>query len=132
MKKFILLICIILLSGCSTKFAYNNASWLVYWYMDDYIELNKEQEEEFDVFFEQWMNWHRTEELPRYAEQLNEIVNDVKTQNISTDRIAYHRDKVRSHWVRAREYIAPDLNLAPFDHYRLIRAAWLDCGLYRG
>lgn len=77
--------------------------------MDDYIELNDAQEDQFDAYFDKWMQWHRAEELPKYAAQLAEIINDVKTQNITTNRIAYHRDKARSHWVRAREYIAPDL-----------------------
>ena len=109
MKKIILLLCVLMISGCSTKFAYNNASWLIYWYMDDYVELNDEQEDQFDVYFEQWMQWHRTQELPKYARQLNEIISDIKSQNIDAQRIAYHRDLARSHWVRARAYIAPDL-----------------------
>lgn len=109
MKKIILLTCVLLLSGCSTKFAYNNASWLIYWYMDDYIELNDAQEDQFDAYFDNWIEWHKTEELPKYGAQLDEIIDDIKQQNISANRIAYHRDKARAHWVRAREHIALDL-----------------------
>ncbi|MDT0594424.1 DUF6279 family lipoprotein [Glaciecola petra] len=109
MKKIILLTCMLLLGGCSTKFAYNNASWLIYWYMDDYIELNDAQEDQFDRYFAEWIEWHKAEELPKYAAQLNQIIEDIEQQNINLERIAFHRDNARAHWVRAREYIAEDL-----------------------
>ena len=38
----------ILLTGCSSKFAYNNIDWLMYWYIDDYVELDKSQKSLLD------------------------------------------------------------------------------------
>ena len=109
MKKYLLLLSVLLMTGCSTTFAYNNASWLVYWYLDDYVELNSSQEEQFDQMLAQWMSWHRSQELPKYEAQLGEIIEDIKSKNINHERITYHREKVRAHWVRARECIADDL-----------------------
>jgi hypothetical protein len=109
MKKITLLLCVLLLSGCTAKFAYNNASWLVYWYLDDYVELNNQQEDQFDKMLSKWIDWHRSSELPKYHAHLEEIINDIKTKQIDEDRIAYHREKGRDHWQRGRAYVAPDI-----------------------
>lgn len=99
----------LLLGGCSATFAYNNASWLVYWYLDDYVELNNEQEDMFDTMLDSWMVWHKKEELPQYQQQLEDIISDIKTNNVNEESINTHRERARQHWVRARSYVAPDL-----------------------
>lgn len=109
MKKILLLLGVLLLGGCSAKFAYNNVNWLIYWYLDDYIELNNTQEEMFDGMLSRWMTWHKQQELPKYQLQLDDIINDIKTNNINEISIAMHRNRARDHWVRARGHIAPDL-----------------------
>ena len=57
MKKLTLLLWIVLLSGCSTKFAYNNIDWLVNWYIDDYVVLDTQQEKQFDAILDKWTAW---------------------------------------------------------------------------
>jgi hypothetical protein len=109
MKKIIIVVCALLLGGCSANFAYNNASWLVYWYLDDYIELNNEQEDTFDTMLEGWMIWHRQEELPQYQRQIEDIIGDISSNNINEQTINAHRERARQHWVRIRSYVAPDL-----------------------
>lgn len=109
MKKITILLCVILLSGCSAKFAYNNASWLIYWYLDDYVELNNQQEEQFDQVFSNWFDWHRRIELPKYQAHFGELLSDIKTKKIDEARIFYHREKSRDHWERVRTHIAPDI-----------------------
>lgn len=109
MKKFTVLIFAILLGGCSTKFAYNNADWLVYWYLDDYVELTNEQEDQFDLVFASFLDWHRQNELPQYQAHLEDIISDIKTGNITAERIEEHRSRAREHWVRSRGYIAQDI-----------------------
>ena len=49
MRSLLVVVFIIFLTSCSSKLAYNNLDWWVYWYMDDYIELKDEQEEKFDA-----------------------------------------------------------------------------------
>ena len=48
MRVLVVFISVMFLASCSSKLAYNNLDWWVYWYMDDYIELKDEQEEKFD------------------------------------------------------------------------------------
>lgn len=109
MKKTTILLCVLLLSGCSAKFAYNNASWLVYWYLDDYVELNNQQERQFDQMLSKWFDWHRSIELPKYQAHFGELISDIKTNKIDEARVFYHRQKTRDHWARVRTHIAPDI-----------------------
>ena len=41
MRSLLVVVFIIFLTSCSSKLAYNNLDWWVYWYLDDYVELNE-------------------------------------------------------------------------------------------
>lgn len=73
MKPHFLKICLIsillLCSACSsTTFVYNRLDFLIPWYLDDYVELNRTQEHALDELLIPFLHWHRTQELPRYLE----------------------------------------------------------------
>ena len=56
------------LTGCSTiRIAYNQADHIVAWMVDDYFDLNSEQEQAFRAQFERFHGWHRSTQLPDYA-----------------------------------------------------------------
>lgn len=58
----------LLLAGCSsTQFFYNRLDTIIAWYVDDYVDLDREQSQRFDAELEQFFIWHRQNELPRYA-----------------------------------------------------------------
>jgi len=62
------------LSGCSTtRLAYNQADHLVAWMVDDYFDLNSEQEQAFRVRFEHLHAWHRATQLPDYVALLDTV-----------------------------------------------------------
>ena len=63
----------------------------------------------FDEMLEEWMLWHKQEELPKYQLQLEDIISDIKSDNVDAESIRLHRERAREHWVRARTYVAPDL-----------------------
>jgi hypothetical protein len=109
-----LILLFILLTGCSTKFAYKNADWLAYWYVDDYVSLNDAQEDLLDKHLKTWLDWHKNSELPAYIAHLKQIRKDIEQGNIAPARIAYHNDKVIAHWHSVRAEVVPDLvSLAP-------------------
>lgn len=72
MKTILLVILTPLLAGCGVQFLYNNLDTLVSRQLDDYVELTAEQEAYFEREFETLWKWHRTEELPRYAADLEQ------------------------------------------------------------
>ena len=109
MMKKICFVALLLLSGCSSQFAYNNLDWLVHWYLDDYIDLNKPQKNAFDERFAQWHQWHREAELENYVSHLNDLKDLLLEGDISTETVSEQFTRARGHWLRLREHIAPDV-----------------------
>jgi hypothetical protein len=65
------LACAALLSGCSAvKVGYNNAPTLAWWWLDGYMDFNPEQTASVKQAIAQWFVWHRTTQLPDYADLL--------------------------------------------------------------
>lgn len=67
------LLCASLLAGCAFKFIYNQLDWLIPWYLDDYVSINPVQEMLLDKRLEQYLRWHRSEQLPHYADFLDQV-----------------------------------------------------------
>jgi|GEM_PF-6888766 len=69
-------VCLVLLSlaGCSSnRFAYRNADWFINWALDDYVELNREQQRQFDRALDEFLGWHCSVEMPRYGIYLRDV-----------------------------------------------------------
>ncbi len=62
-----------LLGGCSIKMLYNNADRFARWAANDYIRMNDDQEAYFTSEVRAIHYWHRTQELPRYADFLETL-----------------------------------------------------------
>lgn len=70
----LLLLALLLLQACSTvKLAYNQASTLLYWRLDSYLDFNDEQAPQVRAGLEQLLQWHRRQQLPQYAELLQRV-----------------------------------------------------------
>lgn len=55
-----------LLSACSTlRLGYQQLPRLASWWVDDYVDLDRRQQAQFDQAWSQLQAWHRREELPR-------------------------------------------------------------------
>jgi hypothetical protein len=61
------------LAGCASvvRIAYNNSDVAVRMMANDYFDLQGEQVDLFKVRFTRFHEWHRLEELPRYAQALD-------------------------------------------------------------
>jgi len=66
-----------LLSACSTSFTYNRLDWLIPWYVDGYVDLNRDQRDVLRGQLEPVLRWHRSEELLRYVQILDGIERDL-------------------------------------------------------
>jgi len=51
MRTLFILVFVVFLSACSSKLAYNNLDWWVYWYLDDYIELKEDRKKSLMTTF---------------------------------------------------------------------------------
>ncbi len=101
-KKIALALALILLVGCSNQMAYNHLDWLVSWYVDDYVELNSQQEDKLQTGLNSLLVWHRQDELPVYHEQLSALLADVNIGQMPTSLWMAHIVKVRGHLSRVR------------------------------
>lgn len=69
--RLVLLLLLCGLASCSsTTFFYNRLDFIVPWYVEDYVNLDRMQEAFLEEQLEPFLTWHRREELPRYAETL--------------------------------------------------------------
>ena len=69
-----------LLTACSSTFMYNRLDWLIPWYMDDYIALDRDQKDMLKVKLDPLLHWHRYQELDEYITILDRIEQDLEKQ----------------------------------------------------
>ncbi|MGE0622957.1 MAG: DUF6279 family lipoprotein [Pseudomonadales bacterium] len=74
LHRVVVLAAVLLLSaGCSIKMLYNNADRFARWAANDYLQMDAAQEAYFTNEVKALHYWHRTEELPLYADYLDAL-----------------------------------------------------------
>ena len=97
------IVLLLLLQACSsTTFVYNRLDFILPWYLDDYVDLNRQQRVSLDELLTPFLHWHRTEELPRYVEILAAIERDLNTQ-VTPEMIGQTFSEVERAWLRLEE-----------------------------
>ena len=92
-----------LLVACSTvRLAYNQAPNLVYWWIDDYADLDSSQTPEVRRDIDQFLGWHRRSELPGYGVLLQQW-QALAPQDMTASQACTQFDAVRSALMRAGE-----------------------------
>jgi hypothetical protein len=101
--KATLVACLLCLGACSgTTFVYNRLDTILPWYVDDYVDLSGTQERQLDAELQPFLNWHRQQELPRYAQLLDEIDASL-AQPITAKKVAAIYDGLEVAWLRLEE-----------------------------
>ena len=74
MRQLCAWLLVLLLQGCSTlQFGYNQAPQLGYWWLDSQLSLEDTQSEPVREALRQLQHWHRSKELPVYADLLQKL-----------------------------------------------------------
>lgn len=106
MKRFrtIVLLCsLVFLGACSsTTFFYNRLDFILPWYLDDYVELDREQKKYLDSLLSPFLAWHRSEELPRYVEILQSIESSLD-RRLAGDDVAAISLRFEQAWLRLQD-----------------------------
>ncbi len=85
-RKYLLVLLLVLIGGCSsTTFVYNRLDFILPWYLDDYVDLNRAQDSFLDEQLAPFLAWHRSEELPLYVDILDNVDAALDTQLTSQD-----------------------------------------------
>ncbi len=100
----------------STRLAYNYLDWVIGWYLDDYIELNKEQDDYYDRQLDELLQWHRSDQLPRYVRFVDEMMLHIN-KPVHTDTLLERKNTMR-------EFIRVFIARAAPDCIKLL--LWLD------
>lgn len=90
---------LLFLSACSSTFVYNRLDFLLPWYLDDYAELNREQETYLDELLSPFLAWHRKQELPSYVSILGGI-EDSLSRPLTPAAVAAIFDEFQTAWFR--------------------------------
>jgi len=94
-RATLLVVIMIALSACSsTRTAYRYADWGVSWWVDDYVTLTAEQEQQLARDFDKLRQWHCSAELPRYRQWLDELVTDTRTGGLDRSTVSYHQQRL--------------------------------------
>jgi hypothetical protein len=116
-RLIVLLFVVAFISGCSSKIAYNNADWLAQWYIDDYVDLSRDQNRHLEIELESLLEWHRETQLLQYRQQLVVLANDLDHLPMSEQVWLNHVNQITDHWQRVRRELstraarlAPQLN----------------------
>lgn len=69
LRLTLVLLLMITLIGCSAnRLLYNRADTFIRWAANDYVTLNGKQQEVFNQRLDDFLAWHRSDELPRYRD----------------------------------------------------------------
>lgn len=88
-RIIIIALALFTLQGCGFQFWYNRIAWLSTWYADDYVTLSSEQEERIEALVEKHAYWHRTTQLPRYNQFIDDVTADLRNRTVPENYDAY-------------------------------------------
>ncbi|MCQ8878519.1 DUF6279 family lipoprotein [Pseudoalteromonas shioyasakiensis] len=97
LKAGLLVVLTLLLSGCSASFTYNNIGWLSGFWIDDYVDLNKQQEQTVKNLIKETRDWHRKTQLPLYKADLIKL-QQLLAGSPSKAQLISHFTISKGHW----------------------------------
>ncbi|MGJ8675698.1 MAG: DUF6279 family lipoprotein, partial [Pseudoalteromonas sp.] len=106
MKKFKhvgVAISMLFLCSCSASFTYNNLSWLSSFWVDDYVDLNKQQNKQLKKIIETTQHWHRSTQLPAYKQDIQNI-KTLFNEGLKPVRLKEHVVFAKKHWRNLLEF----------------------------
>jgi len=76
----VLVVTVLATTACSrTSFFYHRIPTLINWAIDDYLTFDKQQQVEFDKALDNLLDWHQTEELPKYVDLLDRLISRMES-----------------------------------------------------
>ncbi|HAQ86012.1 MAG TPA: hypothetical protein DCR78_06185, partial [Pseudomonas sp.] len=75
----ILLACAVVLTGCSRmNLAYRNLDLLIPWSLNDYLDMNRDQQTRFREQLREHISWHCRTQLPGYLDLIEQLQAQVR------------------------------------------------------
>ena len=86
-------------SGCTVKLTYNFLDWVLYWELKDYVEFNRDQRLLVKDQIALLIDWHRSDELPQYVDQLEKLSAGL-VSGLTVEQLAESYNNLRRSWQR--------------------------------
>jgi len=97
------LILVLFLGGCSSiTFIYNQFDNLFPWYLESYVDLDRDQKQYLDELLTPFFQWHRVEEMPKYAQIIGSLESAIDNE-IDIESITLMTDNVEESWFRLED-----------------------------
>jgi len=112
MKKLIFSICLLLVVlGCGPSLIYPHLNWLIPFYVDDYISLNRKQDSLLEKRLLRVLDWHCRTQLPVYARSLGDMAKDLEDphQPVSYERLQDYSNRFITHWRELSKKIGSEM-----------------------
>jgi hypothetical protein len=106
----IILVCMIMTACMGTRFVYERLDWLTTWYVSDIFDLDSGQKAEFREIADRNMEWHRENQLPRYAEFCRELDREMEG-SITPEALERRYQEMLVIWDEFIVHIMPDASV---------------------
>lgn len=118
----VLLLCL-LFAGCSaTRIVYNHLDWILVWTIGDFFTLDDEQEDWLKAAVRRNIEWHRRDQLPKYAQLLRGIEQDTSSGTVTPDRLEEFYARFIVLWDGFIVHVTPDITA----FFRMLSQAQID------
>lgn len=96
--------------ACSPKVLYPRLDWLIPWYIDDYVSLDRSQRSQVSMRLNRQLDWHCHTQLPQYADFLRSLRHEIITgHSLTIARLEDFNDRLSRYWYALLEQIGPDV-----------------------
>jgi len=97
-QRWLVLFLCLLLAGCSaTRLVYNQLDWAIVWYLNGFFDLNDTQEAQLRDAVTRNLEWHRSTQLPKYAQFLRELDREF-AGNVTVEMLSRRYDETIIFW----------------------------------
>lgn len=98
---------LLLLGGCSAlRLGYGQAPQLAWWWLDGYLDFDREQEPRVRAAIDEWFAWHRQTQLPDYAGLMARLRAEALA-DVSADQVCRWNEQLRLRIGPALERVLP-------------------------
>ncbi|MBB1396334.1 DUF6279 family lipoprotein [Pseudoalteromonas sp. SG44-8] len=107
-KSAVVGVFLLALTGCSATFTYNNIGWLSAFWIDDYVDLSKQQSKQAKDLIKKSRDWHRKTQLPLYRQDLLAL-QKLLDEDPSEQALLTYFQGFKTHWQSLVMYVRDDL-----------------------
>ena len=106
----LLLVSVLIITGCGPRWYYHHLDWMIPWYIDDYLTLDSRQSSNLGKRLASQLDWHCRTQLPEYAAFLRSVARDFEDpdRDVPRERLAHHLSTLRGYWKDLMATIGPD------------------------